>query len=114
VEGPGKFGNVIYYGTAPEEGLEQLADVLTSSRNVADLQLAFDPKTGRLFSLEMVADSAEDGCRILFSDYRDAGGREFPHAMEIRRGEETFAEIRWSDVTLAISPSAKAAEENKP
>jgi serine protease Do len=109
VEGPEKFGNVTYYGTGPFPGVEGHAEILLATRNVAELQLAFEPATGRLAALEMIADPTDDGCTILFSDYRDVAGRPLPHRMEIRRGDEPFATIHWQKFELPSS-----TEEKKP
>jgi S1-C subfamily serine protease len=109
VEGPAKFGNVTYYGTGPSPAADDQADILLATRNVTDMQLTFDPKTGQLASLEVVADATDDGCLLLLSDYQDVGGRLMPHTIEIRRGDELFGQIRWQHVELLSSP-----EEKKP
>jgi S1-C subfamily serine protease len=109
VEGPQKFGNVTYYGTAPHPAIDGLAEVLLASRNVAEMHLAFDPSSGQLVALEMIADPTDDGCEIRFADYRDVSGRLLPHRLEIRRGDELFAQIQWQQLDLASSP-----QETKP
>jgi len=109
VEGPQKFGNVTYYGTAPHPAIDGPADVLIASRNVAEMQLAFDPAGGQLIALEVVVDPTDDGCEIRFAEYRDVGGRPLPHRLEIRRGDELFAQIQWNQIELASS-----TEEKKP
>jgi serine protease Do len=109
VAGPQKFGDVIYYGTAPHPAVEGQADVLIAHRNVAELHLVFEPTSGRLVVAEMIADPTEDGCEIRFSDYRDYGGRQIAHRLEIRRGDEPFGQIEWKTIELTSS-----AEEKKP
>jgi hypothetical protein len=103
VEGPEKFGDVVYYGTAPHPAVEGQADVLIARRNVAELYLAFDPATGRLAAAEFVADPTDDGCELLFSDYRDLGGRQVAHRLEVRRGDQIFGQIEWKQIELASS-----------
>jgi serine protease Do len=109
IEGPQKFGEVYYYGTAPYPGIEGQADVIIATRNVAELRFVFDPADGRLAAMEMIADSADDGCELRFSDYRDAGGQQIPHRIEVRHGDELFANIEWKIVELG-----SAAKEAKP
>jgi S1-C subfamily serine protease len=109
VEGPQKFGDVVHYGTAPYPGVEGLADVLTATRNVAEMQFAFDPASGRLAVLEMTADTTDDGCELRFSDFRQVGGRQVPHRIEVRRGNELFGQIEWKQIELGSS-----SEEKKP
>jgi S1-C subfamily serine protease len=107
VEGPQKFGNVTYYGTAPHPAIDGQAEILTASRNVAEMHLAFDPTSGRLIALDMIADPTDDGCELRFDDYRDIGGRLLPHRLEIRRGDDLFAQIQWQQLDLASSPQEK-------
>jgi len=104
IDGPEKFGDVYYYGTAPYltgEG-EQLAeyDVLIATRNVVELRLAFDPASGRLHVLEMVADPDEDPCVVRFGDYREVNGRQLPHRLVISRGEFVYGTLTWKDLQL--------------
>src|SRR5439155_19134662 len=109
VERPHKFGNLIYYGTAPHPAIEGHAEILSGSRNVAEMQLAFDSSGGQLIALEMVADPTDDGCEIRFADYRDVNGRPLPHHLEVRRGGELVAQIQWNQIGLLSS-----SEEKKP
>jgi serine protease Do len=109
VQGPEKFGDVVYYGTAPYPGVEGQADVLQATRNVAETQFIFDPSSGQLAILEMVADPTADGCELRLSDYRDAGGRQMPHRIDVYHGDTFFGQIQWREIKLASSP-----EEQKP
>jgi len=103
VQGPQQFGDAYYYGTGPYPGIEGLAEVLVASRNVAELELIFDPHSHRLARLEMrVADDA-DACELRFSDYRDLGGRQFPHRVEVRHGDNVYGVIQWSEASLAAT-----------
>jgi S1-C subfamily serine protease len=114
VAGPQKFGDVYYYGTAPSEAIGGQADVLIGTRNVAELRLTFDPKSGNLAEVEMVADPTDDGCEIVFSDYREIDGRLFPHRLEVRHGDQLFGQIEWKTVELTPGASEKKTEEKKP
>ena len=109
VEGPDKFGNVVYYGTAPFEGSQDQAEIMLATRNVAELRLTFSPSGDQLVALDMVADSADDGCELRFADNRLVGDRQLPHRVEIRRGSELFGQIQWQQIELSSSN-----EEKKP
>ncbi|WP_425614407.1 trypsin-like peptidase domain-containing protein [Anatilimnocola sp. NA78] len=100
VEGPEKFGDVYYYGTAPQRDIEGLSDVMIATRNVVEMRLAFDPTSGHLQLLEMVADPDEDPCEVRFSDYREVNGRQFPHSLEVRRGDFVYGKLTLSDIQL--------------
>jgi S1-C subfamily serine protease len=131
VEGPEKFGNVVYYGTAPfglvravlpqgegavvdpfagaDGGTEQ-AEIMLATRNVADLRFTFGASGEQLLALEMIADSTDDGCDLRFSDYRPVGGRQLPHRIEVRHGDEVVGQIQWQQIEL----SSSSKEEKKP
>jgi hypothetical protein len=100
VEGPEPFGQCDYYGTAPYPDLEGLADVLVATRNVAEVELAFDPASGRLARLIVTAVPDTDGCELRFGDYRALDGRDVPHQIEVRHGDFVVGVIRWQQVEL--------------
>ena len=104
VGGPQKFGDVYYYGTAPYPGIEGQADVLVATRNVAEMNLVFDPQNGQLTIVEMTADPDADPCEIHFGDYRDVGGRQVPHRLEVRQGDTMFGQILLSQIELGGKP----------
>jgi S1-C subfamily serine protease len=109
VEGPEKFGNVVYYGTAPHEGQSEHAEIMLATRNVAEMRLTFNASGDQLLALEMIADVADDGCELRFSDYRPSGERKLPHRVEVWHGEEPLGQIQWQQFELASS-----VEETKP
>ena len=104
ISGPQKFGDVYYYGTAPYAGIEGQADVIVATRNVAEMNLVFDPKSGQLTIMEMTADPDADPCEIRFSDWRDVGGRQVPHRLEVRCGDAVFGQILLSQIELGGKP----------
>jgi S1-C subfamily serine protease len=110
VEGPEKFGNVVYYGTAPLNGQAEQAEIILGTRNVADLRLTFNATGDQLLSLEMIADATDDGCELRFADYRPVGDRQLPHRIEVHHGDELVGQIQWQQIEL---PSSKD-EEKKP
>ena len=103
VEGPEQFGDVVYYGTAPYPDLEGLADVLLATRNVAEVELALEPGSGRLVRLIMTAVSDTDGCELRLGDYRELDGRFVPYQIEVRHGESLVGVLRWQQIELASS-----------
>jgi serine protease Do len=107
VHGPQKFGEVVYYGTAPHRTLEQQAEVLIGSRNVAETTFVFDAATGRLAAAEMALTEDADSCELVFSDYRELKGRQVPYQIEVRHGDTLFATIHWSQIELAPAADAK-------
>jgi serine protease Do len=107
VAGPAKFGEVYYYGEAPYAGVAGLADVLVATRNVAQMNLAFNPADGHLAALELTIDTDSDPCELRMSDYRDVDGRLVPHEMEVRRGDDIVGTISWSQVEILPAGEAQ-------
>ncbi len=103
VAGPQKFGDVYYFGTAPFTGVEGPADVLVATRNVAEVNFVFDPASGQLALLEMTADPDAEACEIRFGDYREVGGRQVPHLLEVRSGDSVFGAIQLQQVELSAA-----------
>jgi serine protease Do len=101
ISGPVKFGGASYFGTAPYAGVKGEADVLSATQNVAEAIFVFDRSNGQLAILEMFADPELDPCEIYFADYRDEGGRQFPHRLEVRHGDAVFTVIELQRVTLS-------------
>ncbi len=99
--GPERFGEVYYLGTAPFPGCDGPADVLVGLHGGVECRFAFDSKTGLLAGLEMFPYENADPCEVYFADYRDVGGRQFPHRIEVRFGSETFATFRVETVEFA-------------
>lgn len=107
VEGPEKFGNVVYYGTAPFDNLPDQAEIIQATRNVAELRLTFSPSADQLLAFDMVADATDDGCELRFSDYRPVGDRQLPHRLVIRHGDELVGQINWQQIELTSSTEEK-------
>ncbi len=66
-EGPGKFGDVYYYGTKPVTLGEKQCDVLIATRNVAELQVWSEPESGQLVRAEMFVSEDADPCELSFT-----------------------------------------------
>ena len=46
---------------------------------------------GALIAAEVLVDRAGDPTELYFSDFRDAGGKQVPHRMEVRHGDKRYA-----------------------
>lgn len=101
VQGPARFGDVYYHGVAPVVEREERADILVGTHNVVETRFAFSPTSGELMALEMFPDSQVDPCEVYFSDYRDVAGRQVPHTLEVRHGDQVFATIKLQLIQLA-------------
>jgi hypothetical protein len=91
--GPERYGEVFYLGTAPLVGHEGLVDVLVATHDVIEMRFMFDPSTGLLLAAEMYPDTEVDPCEVFFRDYREIGGRQVPHTLDIRCGDDSFGSL---------------------
>ena len=94
VGGPDRYGEVYYLGTAPFPSFDEPLDVLVGLHGGVECRYYFDTKTGLLAGLEMYPEENADPCEVYFSEYGDVAGRQFPHRIEVRFGNETFAVFR--------------------
>jgi S1-C subfamily serine protease len=94
VEGPDRFGDVSYWGTAPLAGHEGPVDVLVAIHAGVECRFMFHPLEGQLLAVEMSSGEETDPCEIYFGDYREVDGRWLPQAMEARCGDDLFASFR--------------------
>lgn len=107
--GPQQYGDLHYLGTFPVPGREGLADVLVATYDVIEeTRFLFDPPSGRLLGVEMFPDKNGDACEVYFDDFRDVGGRQFPHRLQIRFGDTLFGEIEIEKVQLPTAPKKEA------
>ncbi len=90
VFGPAKFGDVSYVGTAPLVGHPDLVDVLLGIHGGVECRFYFDREEANLLAIELFPEEDADPCEIYFSEYHEGDGRQLPHRMEVRFGDELF------------------------
>jgi S1-C subfamily serine protease len=100
VLGPGKFGEVSYVGKAPLPGRDESFDVLLGVHGGVQCRWYFDPAQGTLAAMEMYPDAESDPCEVYFSDYHEVEGRLMPSQMEVRFGDDTFGQFKFSEIKL--------------
>ncbi len=96
--GPERFGEVYYEGTAPLIDRSGLYDALIGVHDVVETRFFFDPAGGELVALEMFAQSDADPCELYWSDYRQHGGRAWPHRLTVRHGDDVFFELELEQI----------------
>jgi S1-C subfamily serine protease len=88
IEGPQKFGDVYYLGTAPLAGHEGLVDVLVAAHDDVECRFYFDPGKGHLVALELYPQQDVDPCELYFGEIEEFEGRMLPNRIEARHGDE--------------------------
>ena len=94
IEGPERFGEVYYLGTAPLAGADTLADVLVATHDVVENQFSFSPSDGRLLAVESAADSERDPFEMTLLQHADVQGRQLPHRFIVRMGDLLVGEYQ--------------------
>ena len=100
VEGPDRFGQVAYLGTAPLAGREGLVDVLAGIHGGVECRFYFDPSEGDLLAIEMFAEDHVDPCEIYFSEHRQVDGRMVPGRMEVRIGNDLYGIFLFEEIQI--------------
>jgi S1-C subfamily serine protease len=93
VEGPDRFGQVAYVGTAPLAGHDGLVDVLRGLSGGVETRFYFAPDTGRLLAAEMLPSSAADPCELYFEE-RQVDRRSVPSRWVVRFGDKAVMTLR--------------------
>ena len=112
VEGPDRFGNTFYLGTAPiqhPDAAASLAHVLVGTYDVVETRFYFDIEDGKLLTIEMYPDIDVDPCEVHFQEYQSVDGMLMPHAAEVRFGDQTPMSLRFDDWLLDAEAVAKEA-----
>jgi S1-C subfamily serine protease len=104
-QGPAKFGEVLYWGTAPLAGHAGLCDVLLVTHADMEARMYFDPASGSLLAMETYSDNDQDPCELFFGDYRAVEGRQLPSTITIKFGDTAFG--AWKLETVTLAPIAK-------
>ncbi len=80
-------------GKPDYEALKVMAEVLKTRHAGVSAKWFFAPKHLTLLGFEVAIERDEDPCEVYLSDYRDVGGRKLPHKMQVRHGNDAYAEF---------------------
>jgi serine protease Do len=114
VEGPGKFGQLVYVGTMPWPGHDTWCDVLVGTDQGVDIRFYFDPTAKRLLALEFFTDDANDPCEVTFLGYQEIEGRQWPSEIAVRYAERPFGQFKIEKVEASAKVTPKAPAELPP
>lgn len=94
-----------FYPPGAKPAAERRVDceVIRTKHAAVECKWFFDKADRRLLGFECWVNKDEDPCEVYCSDYKDVGGRQLPHKLEVRRGEKRYA-------TLAIKGYQTKAE----
>lgn len=114
VEGPSKFGKLVYLGTMPWPGHDAWCDVLVGTTNGVDIRFYFDPTTKRLLALEFFTSDANDPCEVTITGYQEIEGRQWPSELSVRYAERPFGQFKIEKVEASDKAAAKAPADLPP
>ena len=104
VEGPTKFGDVIYFGSLPSER-PGLLNTLVATAGIVETWFLFTPDTHALDSVEMYPEINSDPCRVRFLDYRTEGELSVPGAIEYLDSDGQKHQITIDQIKFLTSSS---------
>lgn len=110
VEGPSKFGQLVYVGTMPWPGQDAWCDVLVGTTQGVDIRFYFDPTSKRLVALEFFSADNEDPCEVSILGYQEIEGRQWPSELSVRYAERPFGQFKIAAVEASATVAPKAAE----
>lgn len=105
-EGPEKFGEVYYLGTAPGRNRDILVDILVATHDVIETRFHFDPESGLLLNLEMDPTGSNDPCELIFDNWKKFDGQFLPQSIEVIHGDNEFGTFRLEKVQLTTGEEA--------
>lgn len=101
VEGPERFGEVYYLGTAPVVGHEGLLDVLAAAHDDVECRFMFDPHDGYLVAMELYPAEDVDPCELYFGEFKEVEGHLLPARIEVRHGDDFHFVFECKQYTFA-------------
>lgn len=111
IEGPEKFGDLYYLGTAPVVGRQGLMDVLVAAHGDIECRFYVDPADGQLAAMEMIPEEDTDPAELYFGEYKEIDGRMFPGRIEARHGDDYLQMFQCREFTFApAAPVEEGAE----
>jgi hypothetical protein len=77
------------------------AEVLHTEHAAVQGQWYFTKGDGKLLGFEVTVTKDDDPCEVYLSDYRAVDGRQLPHRIEVRYGNDTYGVLAVKAYTLA-------------
>ena len=89
-------------GSLDAEGIACRVDteVLNTEHAAVVSKWHFAPGDGKLLGGEVTIAKEDDPCEIYFADYRAVDGRQLPHRLEVRYGNEAFGVVTVKNYTV--------------
>jgi S1-C subfamily serine protease len=82
-------------------------EVLTTEHGGVQGKWYFDPKDQSLRGFEIRVDKDDDPCEVYLSDYKKVDGRELPHRMEVRYGNDRYAVLELKSIQFGPANGGK-------
>ena len=110
VLGPEKFGDVVYFGSIPNQNAEGTGDMLVATRGAIESNFVFDKKNHKLLAMEMYPDIETDPCELYFDDYQLDDDLTVPGSIKYRHGTKPIKAIQIQQIEFLDDPSSSPKE----
>lgn len=111
VLGPGKFGDVVYFGSIPNQNTNGSGDVLVATRGAIESNFVFDKDNHKLLAMEMYPDIETDPCELYFDDYQLDADLTVPGSIKFQYRTNPARSIRIQQIEFLEDPSSSEPEE---
>ena len=111
VLGTGKFGDVVYFGSMPNQNAEGNGDVLVATRGAIESNFVFDKDDHKLLAMEMYPDIETDPCELYFEDYQLDEDLAVPGSIKLQYRTNPARSIRIQQIEFLEDPSSNQPEE---
>ena len=110
VLGPEKFGDVVYFGSIPNQNAEGTGDMLVATRGAIESNFVFDKNNYKLLAMEMYPDIETDPCELYFDDYQLDDDLTVPGSIKYRHGTNPIRAIQIQQIEFLDDPSSSPKE----
>jgi S1-C subfamily serine protease len=111
VDGPKKFGDVVYFGSLPAER-PGLLETLIATAGIVETWFLFAPDTNLLDTVEMYPEINSPACRLRLLDYRSEDKLLLPRQIEYRDADGEKRKIEIGRIEFLPQSLSKSEEGN--
>ena len=111
VLGPEKFGDVVYFGSIPNQIAKGLGDVLVATQGAIESNFVFDQNDHKLLAMEMYPDIETDPCELYFDDYQVDNDLIVPGLIKFQYKTNPARSIRIQQIEFLGDQSSSKPEE---
>ena len=111
VLGPEKFGDVVYFGSIPNQNAQGTGDLIVATQGAIESNFVFDKNDHKLLAMEMYPDIETDPCELYFDDYQLDDDLTVPGSIKLQYGTHSSRLIKIQQFEFLGDPASTKSEE---